>query len=245
MIRTVRSFVTAALAIALAGVFGWSAPAPAQEKAPRIVCWKDKSGKVIGCGDKVPMEYQGSATREMDRRGVTRGTTESAEDAAKRRVQEQEAAKQKAEEQKRLAEQKRQDAALIATYTSDKEIDQKRDRDLVQVDLQVDQMKVSLKNATDRHHEAKSRSDAGSKDKKAAEMLKEDLTKTAAERQRVEQAIAAKEKEKEDIRQRYAEQKKRYLELRGEATAASPAPAGSAPKAGERKADQSAKSEKR
>jgi hypothetical protein len=221
MTGTGRSLMTAALAAAFAlvvGVLGWSAQAPAQDKPARIVCWKDKNGKVVGCGDKVPVEYQDRATQEMDRRGVTRATTESTEDAAKRRAREQEAAKEKAEEAKRLAERKRQDAALLATFSSDKEIDQKRDRDLQQLDLQLDQLKVSLKNATERHTEAKSRSDA-SKDKKAADMLKEDVTKAAAEQKRLEQSIATKEKEKEDIRKSYADQKKRYLELKGEATA--------------------------
>ena len=175
MISTVRTCVAAALARRA----GWGCSAGPRcagaRQAGRIVCWKDKSGKVVGCGDKVPPEYQDSATREMDRRGVTRGTTESAEEAARRRAQEQEAAKQKAEEAKRLAEQKRQDAALLNTFSNEKEIDQKRDRDLQQLDLQLDQFKVSLKNATDRHSEAKTRSDAGTKDKKTAEVLKEDL----------------------------------------------------------------------
>ncbi len=35
-----------------------------------IVCWKDKSGKTVGCGDKVPPEYQDNATREINKRGV-------------------------------------------------------------------------------------------------------------------------------------------------------------------------------
>jgi hypothetical protein len=216
MIRTGRAGVAVALALAL----GLAAtPALAQEKSKRIVCWKDKSGKVIGCGDKVPVEYQDAATREMDRTGVTRGTTESAEDAAKRRAKEQEAAKQKAEDDKRAAEQKRQDAALLNTFSNEKEIDQKRDRELAQLDLQMSQMKVSLKNAQDRHSEVKARSDAAAKDnkdKKAAEGLKDELTKAQADKDRIEQTINAKEKEKEEIRKLYASQKQRYLELKGQ-----------------------------
>ena len=93
MVSSYHAYVAAALAIAVAGAVSvYPADAAAQEKKGRIVCWKDKSGKVVGCGDKVPPEFQDSATREMDTRGVTRGTTESAEDAAKRRAQEQEAA---------------------------------------------------------------------------------------------------------------------------------------------------------
>ena len=218
--RTVRSCAAAVLAIALAGMFSaFSAGALAQgQPKGRIVCWKDKNGKVIGCGDKVPPEYQDSATREMDRSGVTRGTTESAEEAARRRAQEQEANKTKAEEAKRTAEQKRQDSALLNTFSSDKEIDQKRDRDLQQADIQMSQIKVSLKNTTDRYNEVKARADAAAKDKAGVSAaLKDELAKATAAKQRAEQSVAAKEKEKEEITKRYAEQKKRYLELRGEA----------------------------
>ena len=103
MARTVsRSYLAVALAVAVAGAVVCPGAVAAQDKKARIVCWKDKSGKVVGCGDKVPPEFQDSATREMDRTGVTRGTTESAEDAAKRRAQEQEAAKVKTEDNKRL-----------------------------------------------------------------------------------------------------------------------------------------------
>jgi chromosome segregation ATPase len=226
MTSTVRSCGTVALAIALAGVFsGVSVSALAQTKDAakgRIVCWKDKSGKVVGCGDKVPLEYQDRATHEMDRSGVTRKTTESAEEAARRRAQEQEAARVKADENKRLAEQRRQDSALLNTFTSEKEIDQKRDRDLQQVDIQVGQLKVSIKNTADRYNEVKARADAAAKDKAGVPAtLKDELAKATADKQRAEQNVAAKEKEKEEITKRYAEQKKRYLELKGEAPAAS------------------------
>jgi len=219
MVNSSRSYLAVALAVTVAGAVSvYPVDAGAQDKKARIVCWKDKSGKVVGCGDKVPPEFQDSATREMDRTGVTRRTTESAEEAAKRRAQEQEAAKTKAEEGKRMAEQKRQDSALLNTYTSEKEIDQKRDRDLQQADIQLTQMQSSLKNATDRYNEVKTRNDAAAKEKAGASAaLKDELSKATNDRQRVEQMVTGKEKEKDEITRRYAEQKKRYLELRGEA----------------------------
>jgi chromosome segregation ATPase len=221
MNHTVRSCVAVALAVALAGVFSGSAVA--QDKKARIVCWKDKSGKVVGCGESVPPEFRDSATREMDSRGVTRGTTESAEETAKRRAQDQESAKKRAEEQKRLAEQKRQDAALLNTFSSEQEIDQKRDRDLVQLDTQIGQIKVALKNAIERHTEVKGRTDAAAKEKKPVpEALKEELTKATSDKERLEQSVTMKEKEKDELKVRYAEQKKRYLELKGEAPPTGP-----------------------
>src|ERR1043165_4211939 len=100
-------------------------PAAAQGK---IICWKDKSGKVIGCGDKVPPEFQSSATKELDSRGVTRRQTESADEAIQRRQREDEAAKVRTEEDRKAIDQKRQDNALLATFSSEKEIDLKRDQ---------------------------------------------------------------------------------------------------------------------
>ena len=88
----------------------------AAQSTSRIVCWKDESGKVVGCGDRVPPEYRGSATKELDTRGITRKTTETPEEAAKRRAEAQERARQEAEERRRLAEERRQDRALLATY---------------------------------------------------------------------------------------------------------------------------------
>ena len=81
-------------AVLIAGL-ALSGTTPAQ--SGRIVCWKDKSGKVVGCGDKVPPEYQSSATREMDSRGVTRKQTDSVEEVNRRREKDQEAARPEGE----------------------------------------------------------------------------------------------------------------------------------------------------
>lgn len=220
-------YLTVVVAAALAGAAGIAAH---EASAQKIICWKDKSGKVVGCGDKVPPEYQESATSELDQRGVTRKTTDSADDAAKRKAKEQEFAKQKAEEQKKLVEQRRQDAALLNTFSSEKEIDLKRDRDLQVLDAQLTQLlQTSLKNATDRHNDAKARAAAAEKSKKPVpDALNDEVALAAAEKQKVEQNIAAREKEKEEIRKRYAEMKQRYIELKGggaQTTAATPAPA--------------------
>src|SRR5215210_2192938 len=124
-----------------------SGPAAAQ----KIVCWKDKSGKVVGCGDKVPPEFQSSATKELDKRGITRNTTESVEESNQRRAREQEAARVKAEEDKKLTDMKRQDNALLETYASEKEIDLKRDRDLSNLDSQMEQLNTAVKGANQRY----------------------------------------------------------------------------------------------
>lgn len=227
MLKTNRSSVTVVALAALTALVAASPAAAQQAKGGgKIVCWKDKSGKVVGCGDTVPPEYQQNASKELDRRGVTRSTSVSAAEEAKRREQDQELARKKAEEDRRLAEQKRQDSALINTYASDKEIDQRRDRELQQVDSQISQLQASLKNATARHNEVKGRHDAATKSgKPAPDNLKSELTESAANKQKLEEDIAGREQGRAAISARYAEQKKRYLELTGKQPTAATAPA--------------------
>lgn len=182
-----------AVVVILALAFGHS---NAASTAGKIVCWKDKSGKVVGCGDVVPPEYRDSATKELDKQGLTRKTTVSADEAARRRAREAELAKQKAEEEKKFADQKRRDAALLGTFYSVKEIDQKRDRDLQQIDLRISDLQASLKKA-----------------------------RTDDQRKNIRQTIAAENSEKEALTEKYAGYRKRYIELKGAGESAAPPPA--------------------
>ena len=196
------------LALAITGV----GPVAAQS---RIVCWKDKTGKVVGCGDTVPPEYQDSATKELDKRGVTRKTTESVDEAARRRSQAEEAGRAQAEKDRRAAELRRQDAALLSTYANEQEIDVKRDRDLQALELQLNQLRATQKTAADRQRDAKARLDASTKGPKPpSDAVKDEYARASDELRRIEQAIVAKEKEKDDTRTRYAEYRKRYTELK-------------------------------
>jgi hypothetical protein len=211
------------LAAAAGLVVALGLPGPGVAQSGKIVCWKDSAGKVIGCGDKLPPEYQGNATKELDSRGVTRKQVESVEEANLRRMREQEAARLKAEEERKSLGQKRQDTALLETYSNENEIDLKRDRDLQVIDLQIEQLTVALKNTTQRYNEAKARAEAMEKSKKpVAAAVNEELARLATEKQRFEQSIAAKNKEKDELRARYAEYRKRFTELKAQQLAASP-----------------------
>jgi hypothetical protein len=220
---------TPATTTALLAIF-WSLfvaghAAAQQQKSGKIICWKDSAGKVVGCGDRVPAEYQQNATKELDRRGITRGTTATAAEDAQRREQTEEQARKNVEEERRLADQKRQDAALLSTYLNENEIDQRRDRDLLQVNALINQQQVSLKNAANRHDEVKKRHDAAAKSgKPVADDLKTELVRTAADKQKFEAGLAAREQEKAAISARYADQKKRFLELKGKQPPAAAAP---------------------
>lgn len=192
-------------------------PAEAPAQAGRIVCWKDKAGKVVGCGDKVPPEYYGSATRELDSHGVTRKQTESAEEARRRRDAEQELARTRGNDDRRSVDQKRQDHALLATYANEQEIDSKRDRDLQVIDLQLEQLTLAAKNISQRYAEVKARADAAEKaGKPLTPGLKDELARVTEEKARYDASVQGKQKEKEELRARYAEYRKRYAELKSQ-----------------------------
>lgn len=225
MLRANHPVFAVALAVALATLAAGGAQAQSKG-GKKIVCWKDKDGKVVGCGDTVPPEFQDNATKELDKRGITRGVTETAEERARKEVQEKALASQKADEKKKLTEQRRQDQALLNAFTNEKEIDLKRDRDLLVVDGQLTQLRVSHKNALERHKEVKTRMDATAKTgKPATDAQKDDFSRAVADMAKAEQAVAGREKEKEDIRKRYGEMKDRYMQLRGTGTPQAAAPA--------------------
>jgi hypothetical protein len=207
------------LAAALAAML-LAMPAHAQ----KIVCWKDKSGKVVGCGDRVPPEFQKNESKTLDSRGITRQTTVSAEEAARLKEEEKKKAALKAEEDRRIAEQRRQDTALVNTYTAAREIDVRRDRELQVVDLQIQQLRASLKSASDAHSSQKTRYASFEKRGKVPDNVRDDLKNAAAEEERIQARIADREKDKERITASYAQQKARYIELKG-GPAAAPAEA--------------------
>ncbi len=221
--RRIQSVTATALLGALAFALGM----PVALAQGKIICWKDASGKTLGCGDKVPAEYAGGATRELDKQGNVRKTGESAEELAKRQASEKEQASAKAAEARRLTDKNRQDAALIHTFGSEKEIDLKRDRELLALSNFLVQQHAALKGTNERLADARKRVADLQKDKKPVPPATvEDLARAEREHQRVTGDIAANEKAKTDTTLKYAEYRKRYSELKGsgpEASAAAPA----------------------
>lgn len=217
---SVVSLAVATLALCIVG-------APAVHAQGKIVCWKDASGKVVGCGDKVPLEFASGGTKELDKQGNVRKTGESAAEAEKRKALEKEQALAKEEERKRLMEQKRQDSALLNTFTNEKEIDLKRDRELKALDNFIIQQKAALKSANERLADVKKRAEPFERDKKPLPpVVRDDLARAERERVRVETDIANNEKAKAETTVKYAEYRKRYMELKG--TAEAPAAPGTA-----------------
>jgi hypothetical protein len=207
----VIAFLVAAAAV---GAYGQAQP-PAT--GGKIICWHDKNGKTLGCGDKVPPEYQDNATRELNKRGVTIQRSGPAPTAEQKRA-EQAALERKQAEEQQLQEQRRRDKALLDTYTDEKEIDLKRGRDVQLLETSVETLQTNLKAAKDRHNEASAKAGVYTKNKKEIPTaLQEDVARSAADQAKIERQIADKRKEIQATNDYYEGLKQRFRELKGPA----------------------------
>ncbi|MDH3286961.1 MAG: hypothetical protein OEP48_04435 [Betaproteobacteria bacterium] len=205
-----------AAAAAMGALIVVSATVADARAAGRIICWKDENGRVMGCGDRVPPEFHGGATKELDSRGITRKTTESPEEAARRRAEKQELARKKTEERRRVAEQQRQDRTLLAIYSSEAEIDERRDRELERASSQISQLEVALERANERREDVEKRRKYAEQNERLAKTLpalRAELEKTDAQQRWLQERLASQEKDIHAIRSRFDEQKQRFRRL--------------------------------
>ncbi len=205
------------------------ARAQAQEKSSgSIVCWKDKSGKTIGCGDKVPFEYQDNASRELNKRGMTVKQTDAALTPEQRQAQVAEAQRKKLLEQK-LEEERRRDRALLDSFTNEKEIDLKRSRDIQQIEINIAAQQTNLKNITARQAEGKTKIDNITRAQKPIPpQLQEDVERLANEKTKTQTQILDKRKEIVERNLEYEAMRTRFIQLKG----GTETPAGAAPGTG-------------
>ena len=112
-----RMRCTAIAAFAICGLLGQSAGAAMYK-------WVDSKG-VVHYSDRLPESTRTAPTR-LSKSGVSSPSVESKQSEARLTVQEME--QQKAEAKRQL-ERPRQDAALLATYSSESEIEAARERE--------------------------------------------------------------------------------------------------------------------
>ncbi len=145
----------------------------------------DASGKVLYYGDTIPPDLlpRCKSTAELSRKGTEQKKTEYLT-ADERRAREESDAAQKQDLQKE-AEQKRKDRALLATYTSEKEIELAKQRNLKPLDQQIAIHQEDLKRAK------------------------------GPDAQRIQTQIDQKQKERAAIASRFEADKARFRELRG------------------------------
>jgi hypothetical protein len=178
----------------------------------RIYCCTDAIGRKV-CGDFLPPACVGRAYEERDNRGFVSKNVEAPltpEQQARRDAEQV----RKGEEAKRIAEERRRTLALLATYSSEKDINSARDRQLAEVEKNKAQAQARLDEANKKKKKLDSDREFY-KGKALPEQVKADVRDNEKEIKAQQDAVAAKTKEMEEVRARFADEKKRYLELTG------------------------------
>jgi hypothetical protein len=173
--------------------------------------WIDEKG-VVHYTDKIPPEALNKGNVELDRQGVPVKKTDPAMTPEQRKVRAaEEARQQQIAKDRELVE--RRDRALLATYTTEGEIDLARNRAVSTIDAQVQSSTAYSATLTKRKIEL---------DKKKAELgataappvLDRELANITSELAKQVELIATKQKEIIVVTARYDADKKRWKELR-------------------------------
>lgn len=200
----------------------------------RIYCCDDADGRRV-CGDFLPLACQGRAYEERDNRGFVVKNVEAplTEEQQARRDAEK---ARKEEDKKKAEEERRRTLALLSTYSSEKDVLAARDRALAEVDKNKKQSEQRLEEAMKKKAKLDQEKEFY-KGKPLPETVKAQTRDNEREIASQKAAVAGRVREAEEIRVRFEEERKRYLELTGKkpsdlapaspaaAPAAAPAPA--------------------
>ena len=201
--RNTGSSMAYSLALALFLVL---AAQPAQAKMYK---WVDAQGNVHYT-DTPPPESAGQGNSEVKKSGTVVKRTESTEEREKRLAAE---AAEK-ERKKAAAEQARKDRALLATYTSEQEIDLARDRVLEHHNLIIKSAEARLKQLEPGSKELENKVKAAAKGgKPAPEHLQQQYDAKRAEVEEAQRVIKTNQEAKIKVRERYEAEKLRFREL--------------------------------
>jgi hypothetical protein len=157
--------------------------------------WVDEKG-VVHYTDKMPPDQVDKATTELSKQGVTVNKTDKALTPEQRRAKEQEAERAK-EAAKAQEETTRRDRALVASYTSEAEIDLARNRSLQTINNVILSSQAFSEQLNKRKVDVEAKRDE-SKGKVLAAVLDRELESIDAELQRQSELVAQKNKEAAD-----------------------------------------------
>ena len=169
----------------------------------RIVKWVDKDG-VTHYGDKNPMPDAAKRTSELNKDGIVVKRIEPKNNNT-------------AEIEKLNKEQSRHDAALLASYSTEKEIDIAQERNTKIDEIAVDTLSQKLEGLNQRLAKNSAAEAYFIKKKKPVpENIKHERQAILADATDTEQQITKKKADIEATRQRFQSDKTRYVELKAQ-----------------------------
>lgn len=171
-----------------------------------IVKWVDDKG-VTHYGDSIPPEYADRSNTMLNKSGRVLRKNEAFKPGTARSPD--------AGAEKQLAEQKRRDSVLLASYTTEQEIDLARERSTQMDDAAIkglEQRAASVKERLATHQ--KSAATFTSRKKPIPADLQQDIADAKGELGRIEAQIARKRQNIEETRIRFDRDKQRFHELK-------------------------------
>lgn len=203
--RIALSTAAAACVLALAG----SASAATYK-------WVDENGKVH-YGDKLPPDQINKGSVQLDKNAIPIKRIDPAPTPEQRRAKAEEEARQKELARERdLLE--RRDRALLATYTTESEIDLARKRALATIDAQVQSSSAYAATLSKRKAEL-DRQVKALGDKPITPALERELASVNGELQKQADLVALKQKEIVVVNEKYDADKARWADLRARTAA--------------------------
>jgi hypothetical protein len=178
----------------------------------RIYCCDDANGTKV-CGDYPPEACRGRPGEERDGKGIVIRQIEAPLTEEQQARREAELAR-KEEAKKKAGEERRRTLALLSTYSNEKDINSARDRALAEVEKNMKQSQARL----DEANKKKLTLDAEKefyKGKAIPDSLKAQIRENGKEIKAQATAVESRAKDMEDIRIRFGEERKRFLELTG------------------------------
>jgi hypothetical protein len=182
----------------------------------RIYCCDDANGRKV-CGDFLPAACQGRAYEERDNRGFVVKNVDAPLTEEQQARRDAELAK-KEEAKKKAAEERRRTLALLSTYSNEKDINSARDRALAEVEKNMKQSKQRLEEANKKKVKLDTEKEFY-KGKPMPDQLKSQIRENEKEITAQQAAVDGRVKEMDEIRTRFAEERKRFLELTGKKSA--------------------------
>lgn len=203
---------TSVLVIAL--VTALAIPAGAQAA---IKCWTNKEG-VRECGNTIPPEYAQQETRTLSNRGITIEVKERAktpEELEQERVQREAEEARLAEQARKRKERAEYDVMLLSTFTSEEEMFSSRDRKLSSIDATIEMTRGVIESLHKKDADYKKKAAQYERSgKPLPDGLKEDMANLEKQVSDKEVFIQERLREKEELRERYEEDVKRFRELK-------------------------------
>jgi hypothetical protein len=162
-------------------------------------------------GSTIPMECGGQPVEQLNAQGRVMRRIDPEADEKTKAEKEAEAAK-KREEDIATREETRRSRALLATYTSERDIEDARSRALADNQKAVDDVQTKI-DAIQKRRTGFNKELEFYKDKQPPTRLTSDITNAEIDLKAQEDLMAAKKKEVASINAKYDEDKRRYVEL--------------------------------